>query len=73
MWLCVLNSTLPGVYVIVAAEILHAFGRGHYEAIFGLYYSHYLLLMAVNLILKVRSEFHKMLLICLLSGLKNWL
>jgi len=52
VWLCVLNSTLPGVYVIVAAEILNAFGRGHYEAIFGLYYSHYLLLMAVNLILK---------------------
>ena len=52
--LCLLCSTLPGVYVIVAAEILTAFGPGHFEAIFGLYYSHYLLYMVLSFSLKVR-------------------
>ena len=33
-----------GVYVILAAEILNAFGPDHYQANFGLYFTHYIIL-----------------------------
>ena len=40
-----LNPVLfSGVYVILAAEILNAFGPDHYQANFGLYFTHYIIL-----------------------------
>lgn len=43
VWMCVLYAVSPGIYVIIAAEIAAAFGTEHYQANFGLYYTHYIL------------------------------
>jgi len=43
VWMCVLYAVCPGIYVIIAAEISGAFGTEHYQANFGLYYTHYIL------------------------------
>ena len=43
IWMSILYSSFPGIYVIIAAEILCAFGPDHYQANFGLYFTHYIL------------------------------
>ena len=39
--MCVLYSTCPGIYAIIAAEVSQAFGPIHYQANFGLLYTQY--------------------------------
>ena len=53
VWMCVLYSVCPGVYVIIAAEIAAAFGTEHYQANFGLYYTHYILYIAIVIPIRV--------------------
>jgi len=40
--MCVLYSTCPGIYAIIAAEVSQAFGPLHYQANFGLLYTQYI-------------------------------
>eukprot|EP00092_Neocalanus_flemingeri_P009248 GFUD01009954.1.p1 GENE.GFUD01009954.1~~GFUD01009954.1.p1 ORF type:complete len:499 (-),score=139.66 GFUD01009954.1:99-1595(-) len=42
VWMCVLFSTCPGIYAIIAAEVSQAFGPLHYQANFGLLYTQYI-------------------------------
>ena len=51
--MCVLYSVGPGIYVIIAAEIAAAFGTDHYQANFGLYYTHYILYIAIVIPIRV--------------------
>ena len=52
--MCVLYSVGPGIYVIIAAEIAAAFGTDHYQANFGLYYTHYILYIVIIIPIQVR-------------------
>lgn len=56
IWMCVLYSVSPGVYVIIAAEIAAAFGTEHYQANFGLYYTHYILYILIIIPIQVSSR-----------------
>jgi len=39
VWMCLLYSTCPGIYAIIAAEVSQAFGPLHYQANFGLLFT----------------------------------
>ena len=51
--MCVLYAVCPGIYVIIAAEISGAFGTEHYQANFGLYYTHYILYIVLIIPIQV--------------------
>ena len=56
VWMCVLYSVSPGIYVIIAAEIAAAFGPDHYQANFGLYYTHYILYIVLIIPIQVSDS-----------------
>ena len=39
LWMCLIYATCPGIYVIIAAEVIQAFGPLHYQANFGLLFT----------------------------------
>lgn len=54
-WLCLIYSTAPGIYTVIAAEVSRAFGPVHYQANFGLLYTHYLLYTLLVFVLNAAS------------------
>jgi len=49
--MCLLYSTCPGIYAIIAAEVSRAFGPKHYQANFGLLYTQYLAYSVIIIIM----------------------
>merc|ERR1712179_694653 len=51
LWMCLLYATCPGIYVIIAAEVIQAFGPLHYQANFGLLFTQNVAYCAVIIVI----------------------